>query len=75
MSSSGNVRRLYNFFFHFSRQIEEIQKQLDTLEFSLKELDEIKVRKNPYPDQIQLLQNEVDELQKQIPEKKSSWHT
>lgn len=75
MSSSGNVRRLYNFFIHFSRQIEETQKQLDTLESSLKELDEIKVRKNPYPDQIQLLQNEVDELQKQIPKKKSSWHT
>lgn len=67
-SVSGNARRLYNFFIHFSRQIEEIEKQQDTLEASLKELDTIKRKKNPYPDQIRILQNEVAYLQVQMVE-------
>lgn len=66
MSISGNARRLYNFFIHFTRQVEEIQTQLNQMEKSLKELDTIKGKKNPYPDQIRRLQNEADQLQAQM---------
>ena len=38
------------------------------MEASLKELDTIKRKKNPYPDQIRILQNEVAYLQVQMVE-------
>ena len=66
MSVSGNRRRLYNFFIHFPRQAEEIQAQIDKIENSLKELDTIKRKINPYPDQIRILQTEADHLQTQM---------
>lgn len=64
----GECKAFIQFLYHFSRQIEEIEKQQDTLEASLKELDTIKRKKNPYPDQIRILQNEVAYLQVQMVE-------
>ncbi len=65
-SVSGNARRLYNFFIHFPRQAENIQAQIDKRENSLKELDNVIRKRNPYPDQIRILQAEADHLQAQM---------
>lgn len=68
-SVSGNARRLYNFFDSFSKQKEQIEDSQKKLRASIKELEEIAAQKNPYPEQIAALRDEVSDLEQGIAKK------
>lgn len=70
-SVSGNARRLYNFFDSFSKQKEQIEDSQKKLRASIKELEAIADQKNPYPEQIAALRNEVSDLEQGIAKKAS----
>lgn len=70
-SVSGNARRLYNFFDSFSKQKEQIEDSRKKLRASIKELEAIAAQKNPYPEQIAALRDEVSDLEQGIAKKAS----
>lgn len=70
-SVSGNARRLYNFFDSFSKQKEQIEDSRKKLRASIKELEAIADQKNPYPEQIAALRDEVSDLEQGIAKKAS----
>lgn len=70
-SVSGNARRLYNFFDSFSKQKEQIEDSRKKLRASIKELEAIAAQKNPYPEQIAALRDEVRDLEQGIAKKAS----
>lgn len=70
-SVSGNARRLYNFFDSFSKQKEQIEDSQKKLRASIKELEEVAAQKNPYPEQIAALRDEVSDLEQGIAKKAS----
>ena len=70
-SVSGNARRLYNFFDSFSKQKEQIEDSQKKLRASIKELEAIAAQKNPYPEQIAALRDEVSDLEQGIAKKAS----